>query len=64
MLSPPAAQGFPIEVTLSIMATATRDLSEQGIRQGRSRAAKTREGRRCAKGTDENGMEEKESGPF
>jgi len=46
------------------MATATRDLSEQGIRQGRSRAAKTREGRRCAKGTDENGMEEKESGPF
>jgi len=46
------------------MATATRDLSEQGIRQGRSRAAKTREGRRCAKGTDENGMKEKESGPF
>ena len=30
----------------------------------RSRAAKTREGRRCAKGTEENGMEEKESGPF
>ena len=29
-----------------------------------SRAAKTREGRRCAKGTEENGMEEKESGPF